>query len=101
LEFILIALYTFLVLGLTEAFIKPLAKRWVQRRLLAATPAVLEKLDKALPQMTLNLTGAELESEVRSMFEQVTGEDWSQADMNPFFELFDIRIAADHLVPTD
>jgi len=51
--------------------------------------------------MTLNLTGAELESEVRLMFEEVTGEDWSQSDINPFFELFDIRKAADHLVPTD
>ena len=96
-ELLLVSVYTVLVLGFTEAFIKPLAKRWVQRRLLDATPAVLAKLDQVLPQLTLNLSGAELEKEVRDMFEQVTGEDWSQLDINPFFELFDIRAAADHI----
>ena len=34
-------LIAFLTLGLTEAVVKPLAKRWVQRRILRAAPSIL------------------------------------------------------------
>ena len=34
-------LLAFTLLGLTEAVVKPLAKRWVQRRILRAAPSIL------------------------------------------------------------
>lgn len=87
----------FLVLGVVEAFIKPIAKRWVQRRLLDATPAVLQQIDALLPELVLSCDGPELESRVRAAFEQATGESWAEADLNPFFALYDIRLAANKL----
>lgn len=90
-------LVAFLALGVIEAVIKPLAKRWAQRRLLAAAPAVLQYIDSLLPELVLTCTGPELESRVRAAFEEVTGESWAGADLNPFFALYDIRLAAAHL----
>lgn len=98
-NFFLWALTTVLALGVTEAVIKPLAKRWVQRRLLAAAPAVLRQIDALLPELVLTCTGPELEAAVRLAFEQATGESWASADLDPFFELYDIRQAANHLSP--
>ena len=44
-------LWTFVLLGLVEAVIKPLAKRWVQRRILGAAPAILRAIDARLPEL--------------------------------------------------
>ncbi len=63
----------FLVLGLVEALVKPLARRFVQRR-----------------------SGAELEQVVRQKLEALTGESWKGEDLGPPFALFDPRAAADH-----
>lgn len=84
----------FAMLGFTEAVIKPIAKRWVQRRVLAAAPLVLKHLDDRLPALLLSTDPEGVESYVRGLFEEATGEDWSTADLNPFFRLFDIRKAA-------
>lgn len=88
------AALAFLLLGLTEAIVKPVAKRWVQRRMLAAAPVVLKHLDDRLPSLLLISDANGVESYVRELFEEATGEDWSGVDLNPFFQLFDIRKAA-------
>ena len=93
-RFLLDAILAFLVLGVTEAVLKPIAKRWVQRRMLAAAPVVLKHLDERLPSLLLISDANGVESYVRELFEEATGEDWSTADLNPFFRLFDIRKAA-------
>lgn len=100
-NFLLWAVTTALVLGVTEAVIKPLAKRWVQRRLLAAAPAVLRQIDAVLPELVLTCTGPELEAAVRAAFEQATGESWAHENLNPFFELYDIRKAALNIGTTE
>lgn len=86
-------LWAFVVLGLIEAVIKPLAKRWVQRRILRAAPAILRAVDARLPELLTLPTGAALESRVRSIAEEVTGESWATDDLGPLFEMFDLRRA--------
>lgn len=83
-----------LLLGLTEALLKPIAKRWVQRRLLRHAPAALALLDRQLPQLLGQLNGEQLEAIVRHKLESLTGESWSTADLNQVFALYDPRITA-------
>ena len=83
----------FTLLGITEAVIKPLAKRFVQRRILKAAPAILRAVDARLPELLTLPTGEALEARVRSIAEEVTGESWASDDLGPLFELFDLRRA--------
>lgn len=83
----------FLTLGFTEAVVKPIAKHFVQRRILAAAPAVLKELDRRLPELLELPDGATLEAKVRTIAEEVTGESWAGTNLNPLFELFDLRKA--------
>ena len=83
----------FLTLGITEAIIKPIAKRVVQRRILKAAPAILRAIDARLPELLTMPSGEALEAQVRSIAEQVTGESWATDDLGPLFELFDLRKA--------
>ena len=83
----------FLTLGITEAVIKPIAKRVVQRRILKAAPAILRAIDARLPELLALPTGEALEAQVRTIAEQVTGESWATDDLGPLFELFDLRKA--------
>ena len=69
----------FLGLGITEAIIKPIAKRVVQRRILKAAPAILRAIDARLPELLALPTGEALEAQVRTIAEQVTGESWTIA----------------------
>ena len=88
-------LWAFVLLGLVEAVAKPLAKRWVQRRILRAAPAILREVDRRLPELLTLPTGAALESRVRTIAEEVTGESWATDDLGPLFTMFDLRKAAD------
>ena len=85
----------FIGIGLTEAVVKPITKRWVQRRILRAAPVILREVDRRLPELLTLPTGAALESRVRSIAEEVTGESWATDDLGPLFTLFDLRKAAD------
>ena len=86
-------LIAFLTLGITEAVIKPVAKRWIQRRILRAAPVILREVDRRLPELLTLPTGAALESRVRSIAEDVTGESWATDDLRPLFTMFDLRRA--------
>lgn len=85
-----------LLLGLMEALLKPIAKRWVQRRLLRHAPAALALLDRQLPQLFGQLSGEQLEAIVRHKLESLTGESWSDAELNALFALYDPRLTATH-----
>lgn len=86
-------LLIFVGIGLTEAVVKPIAKRFVQRRILGAAPTVLRAIDARLPELLALPTGEALEARVRSIAEEVTGESWAEDDLGPLFELFDLRRA--------
>ena len=86
----------FLALGVVEALLKPLARRFVQRRILSVAPVLFRQLDPLLPGLLQRCSGAELEQVVRQKLEALTGESWATDDLGPLFALFDLRAAADH-----
>lgn len=83
----------FLGIGITEAIIKPVAKHWVQRRVLSAAPMLLKEIDKRLPDLIQLSSGQDLEKQVRQIAEEITGESWEKTDLGPIFTLFDLRKA--------
>ena len=85
---------SFLLLGIVEAVVKPIAKRWVQRRILRSAPAALELLDRQLPQLFGQLNGKQLQDVVRHKLETLTGEQWSDREIDQVFSLYDPRITA-------
>jgi hypothetical protein len=89
----------FLALGVIEALIKPIAKRFIQRRILRAAPLVFEQLDPYMPALLQQCSGAEIEQIVRTKLEILTGESWAGDDLTLFFRLFDPRLAADRSRP--
>ena len=96
-KFVAEIIIAFLTLGLLEAVIKPVAKRFVQGRILRYAPAVFEIIDPIMPRLIEQFTGEEIEEIVRARFEEITGEDWGNVSLRPFWDLYDVRKAADRL----
>jgi hypothetical protein len=92
-------LVAFLLLGLMEALLKPLAKRFVQRRILQVAPLVFSQLDPYMPALLQQCSGAQLEQLVRTKLETLTGESWASDDLSLLFRLYDPRCAADRAAP--
>lgn len=87
----------FLVLGVVEALIKPLAQWFVERRLRAALPRLFEMLDPLMPGLIAQYTPGELEDIVRAHLTEITGDDWSSENVDAVFRLYDPRANAEHL----
>jgi hypothetical protein len=85
----------FLMLGVTEAVIKPIAKRFIRRKILKYAPVAMDVLDKQLPRLLGTYSGKELEQIVSYKLEELTGEPWDKAELDQIFGLFDVRITAD------
>lgn len=88
-------LLDFIAIGLTAAIITPIAKRVVKRRLIRLAPTAMDILDREMPQLFGNRSGQELTDMLRTKLETLTGESWSDTDLNQVFELYDPRITAD------
>lgn len=85
--------FFFVSLGLAEAVVKPLAKKFMQRKILKVAPPLLNAIDKALPKLLETNDPAELEDKVREIAERLTGEDWSDTNLDLVFQMFDLRVA--------
>jgi hypothetical protein len=85
----------FLLLGLTEAVIKPCAKWVVERKLRRMLPSLFAALDPLMPSLIQQYRPGQLEHLVRAHLNEITGEDWSSRDIEPFFRLYDPRRNAD------
>jgi len=92
-------LVAFLLLGLMEALLKPLAKRFMQRRILQVAPLVFSQLDPYMPALLQQCSGAQLEQLVRTKLETLTGESWASDDLSLLFRLYDPRCTADRIAP--
>jgi hypothetical protein len=92
-------LIAFLLLGLMEALLKPLARAFMQRRILQVAPLVFSQLDPFMPALLQQCTGAQLEQLVRTKLETLTGESWASDDLSLLFRLYDPRLAADRAAP--
>lgn len=88
-------LIDFIALGITAAIITPIAKRVVKRRLIQWAPTAMDILDREMPQLFGNRSGQDLTDMLRTQLETLTGESWSDSDLNQVFELYDPRITAD------
>lgn len=87
----------FLALGLAEAVIRLLAKRWIERRLMRWAPTLFNFLDHQMPSLLQAYRGPELEQVLRTQLEHLTGESWADQSLDPLFRLYDPRITADRL----
>jgi hypothetical protein len=87
----------FLSIGFAEAVVKPLAKRFVERRIQAAAPIVLAELDRRLPELLETGGRKAIEGLVASQLEAATGQAVRQGDVERIFELFDLRIAGERV----
>lgn len=85
----------FIILGVTAAIVTPIAKRVVKRRLIRWGPAAMELLDRELPHLFGRYSGVEITAMLRTKLETLTGESWSDADLDDVFQLYDPRITAD------
>jgi hypothetical protein len=85
----------FLTLGFTEAVIKPIATRWVRRKVIKYGPVVLGLLDTQMPNLLKEHDGKQLEQIVRTKLEGLTGESWSEEELDEVFMMYDPRITAD------
>ncbi len=92
-------IYAFVLLGVVEALIKPLAKRFVERKLIRALPLVFDALDPIMPELLRQYTAAELEDIVRAYLTKFTGDDWSGRNVDAFFERYDPRLTAARFRP--
>lgn len=91
------AALAFVTLGVIEAVVKPIAKQFVQGRILRYAPAVLDVIDPIMPSLMAQYSGEEMDDIVRAHFESVTGESWANVNLAPFWTLYDPRRAADRL----
>lgn len=66
-------LLAFLVMGLTEAVIKPLAKAVIDRPLRKALPYVYERLDDEMPTLLRTASPEVMTAEIASTIAQATG----------------------------
>ncbi len=67
-------LIAFVVLGLTEAVIKPLAKAAIDRPLRKALPYVYERLDNEMPVLLRTADPEVMATEIASSIAQATGK---------------------------
>lgn len=91
----------FLVLGLVEAVVKPIAYVYTKWKIVKVAPYILDQLDFIMPEMIREKTGAEIEEFLRNFLSEKTGEDWKQNEIDFFFTRFyDVRAAADKNKPS-
>lgn len=66
-------LITFLVMGITEAIIKPLATAAIERPLKRALPYIYERLDDEMPTLLRTADPEVMTAEIASTIAQATG----------------------------
>ena len=71
----------FLMMGLTEAIVKPISMRVVRGSLKAVLPNVYEKLDRFINQSTKSLTVREVEEVVSRIVSEELGRDCTAAEV--------------------
>jgi hypothetical protein len=86
----------FLVIGLTEAIVKPIAKGLVERQLRKILPVAMEYLDLSMPEMIFQYTGEQMNTALKMKLEDVLGRSISQSELDYVFKTYDPRISSDY-----
>lgn len=88
------ALIGFVLLGITEAVIKPLAKYVVSSKIRQYGPAVFDFLDKNMPELLIQYNGEQLAEIVKHKLQDVSGAPVTTQDIERLFQLYDPRLTA-------
>lgn len=94
-DFIFAALIGFVSIGIQEVLIKPIAARFIKRKILKYAPAAMQFLDEQMPRMIIQSSSEGINELLRSRLESVTGEEWGDREINEMFRIYDPRITAD------
>jgi hypothetical protein len=89
----------FLLLGVVEAVVKPIAKTYAKRRIVKVLPLVLDWMDDHIYELVDNGDKGpeQLELLVRGKLESLTGESWEDENIDEVFSAFDLRKTFDKL----
>ena len=83
------ALIAFVVMGLTEAVIKPLAKAMIDRPLRRALPHVYDRLDNEMPTLLRTATPEVMAAEIAASIAQATGREATARQIQQVAQLYD------------
>lgn len=94
-QWLAIATISFLLIGLQEAVVKPIAKSFFKRKIIKYAPIAMRFLDQEMLGMLAQIDGAQMENSLIEQLEFLTGESWKKSEINELFSLYDPRITAD------
>lgn len=83
------ALIAFLVMGITEAIIKPLATAAIDKPLRRALPYIYERLDNEMPLLLKDATPEVMAAEIAATIAQATGHPATANQVRKVAELYD------------
>jgi hypothetical protein len=82
-----------------EALIKPVAKRFMKRKIAKHAPAAMQFLDEIIPGAFSRYNANDLNLQLRQRLESVTGESWGEKEVNEMFRIYDPRINVNKSLP--
>lgn len=88
LRFFIDGIIAFIVLGISEAIVKPLAKAAIERPLKQALPAIFEKLDDEMPKLLITATPEVMTSKIASTIASATGNEATARQIEKVVELY-------------
>lgn len=83
------AAIAFVVMGITEAVIKPLAKSMIDRPLRRALPYVYEQLDNEMPTLLRTTTPEVMAAEIGASIARATGNPATARQIEQVAQLYD------------
>ena len=90
----------FLLLAVVKALVEPLARRWGRRRIDAIAPMFYRLADAEVRELMANGgTSQQLREVTRARLELMTGEEWSEATLQPLWQGWDPGVFLDHQRP--
>jgi len=81
----------FVLLGVLEANVKPVAIRVIQWKVIKYGALAMSFLDQHVKDFT-DLEGEQIENALRNYMEEVTRTEWTDRDLDKIFRLHDMRL---------
>ena len=81
----------FVLLGVLEAIVKPVAIRVIQWKVIKYGALAMSFLDQHVKDFT-DLEGEQIENALRNYMEEVTRTEWTDRDLDKIFRLHDMRL---------
>lgn len=98
-RFLLDAAIAFLILGLVESLVKPLAKGLVEHQLRRVLPQVYAQLDTQMPGLLESATPEQMTAAIAQAIEVAKGVAATQAEIKRVAALYDPVAAAGKNIP--